>query len=314
MLLVSRRLALREAAHWALREDDTVLDACPPGAAADILAVLDDEALKEALGEVAATGRLSDHEVRAMRERQRRTLGVGLASVVVVAGLGAWHVGLPSPAPVVEHIETRRGEQRLVQLADGSRLQLDGDTSLNVTLSSDTRRVELARGEAYFDIAHDARRPFVVQAGTSRTQVLGTAFTIDIGRRAVKLAVYRGKVRFGAADSKREDVVVPAGWRSSFASGSAIPPTRFDPTQQDWRGAWVDTEDMILSELVDALNRRGGRVISPPPGHLANLPLSGRFKLSDPEELLGALGEAYGFQVVRKPGRLDLIADVNAAW
>ncbi|MET1757168.1 FecR domain-containing protein [Novosphingobium sp. RD2P27] len=311
---MSRRLALREAAHWALRDDDAVFATPPPRAAADIQAVLDDEALTEALGEVAAIGRLSDHEVRAMREQRRRTLSAGLASVLVaVVGLGVWHVGLAPEAPIVEHIETRRGEQRLVQLADGSRLQLDGATSLDVTFSSDARRVQLQRGEAYFDIAHDARRPFVVQAGASRTQVLGTAFTIDIGQRAVKLAVYRGKVRFGAAGGGQKDMVVPAGWRSSFAEGTAVRPTRFDPTQQDWRSAWVDTDDMILSELVAALNRRGGHVISSPPGELADLPLSGRFKLSDPEELLGALGESYGFRVVRKPERLELVADPDAA-
>jgi transmembrane sensor len=303
-------MALREAAHWALREDDAVPDARPPRAAADILSVLDDEALAEALGEVAAVGRLSDHDVRTMRARRRRTLGAAMASVLAVfAGFGLWHVGLPSQAPSIEHIETRRGEQRLVELADGSRLQLDGDTSLDVTLAPGARRVELQRGEAYFDIAHDPKRPFVVQAGSSRTQVLGTAFTIDIGRRAVKLAVYRGTVRFGAAARAGDDVLVPAGWRSSFAKGTPVQPTRFDPAQQDWRGAWVDTDDMILSELVDALNRRGSRVISQPPPPLADLPLSGRFKLSNPEELLGALGEAYGFRVVQGPDRLDLVAD-----
>lgn len=306
---MSRHATLRAAARWALREDDAALTEPPPPAAGDVMAVLDDTALGDALAQVAASGRLSDGEVREMRERRGRALGAGLASfAVLVIGLGAWQAGLiPLDHAVTEHIETRRGEQRTVQLADGSTLQLDGATSLDVTLGRKARIVALREGEAFFDIAHDAARPFLVEAGSSRTQVLGTAFTIDVGSRAVKLAVYRGKVRFGSTQGGTRDVVVPAGWRSSFAQGSAAAPSRFDPTQQDWREAWVDTDDMNLGELVQALNRRGGHVISTPGKELANLPLAGRFKLDNAEELLRALGDAYGFRVVRTPGELTLV-------
>ncbi|MDQ0252625.1 transmembrane sensor [Sphingomonas kyeonggiensis] len=307
---MTRRAALREAAHWAMREDDAVLAERPPQAAGDVQAVLDDPALGEALNAVAAIGRLSDDEVRAMRDRRRRALGTGVAAVLVGAvGIGTWQSGLFEPGvPVVQHIETKRGEQRTVALADGSKIQLDGATSIDVTMDGRSRSVALQRGEAYFDIAHEEQRPFTVRAGAATTRVLGTAFSIDLSQRSVKLAVYRGKVRFGGADGGKDGVVVPAGWRSSYSGGTVVPPVRFDTRQQDWRQAWVDTDDMVLGELVEALNRRGGRLIAPPPPSLARLPLSGRFKLDDAEELLGAMGEVYGFRVARERDQLRLIA------
>lgn len=311
---MSRHGILRKAAHWAMREDEAVLAERPPAAAADIQAMLDDPALNEALSKVAAVRRLSDEEVRAMRQGRRRAIGGGLAvALVAMVGVGAWQSGAFLPAaPVVQHIETTRGEQRSVQLADGSRVELDGATSLDVTMDGAARMVELRRGEAYFDIAHEAARPFVVRAAGSSTRVLGTAFSIDLSQRAVKLAVYRGKVQFGGAGSGKAGVVVPAGWRSSFTGGAAMTPTRFDTAQQDWRQAWVDTDGMELGELVEALNRRSGPVIASPPSALAHLPLAGRVKLDDAEELLGAMGEVYGFRVARERDQLRLVPDAGS--
>lgn len=86
-------------------------------------------------------------------------------------------------------------------------------------------------------------------------------------------------------------------------------PSRFDGDRTDWRQPWLDTDDMVLGELVEALNRRAGPAISPLPPQLAQLPLSGRFKLNDPEELLGAIGEVYGFRVAREGDALHIVTD-----
>jgi len=305
---MTRRATLRKAAEQAMREDAPGSATSSPQAAADIRAVLDDPALGEALAAVAASGRLSDAAVHAMHARRRRAAGAGLVTVLVAAlGIGMWAGSSGSPAPaIVQHIETGRGEQRTIRLADNSTVELDGATSLDVRIDGRFRAVTMQRGEAYFDVAHEQDRPFVVRAGASSVRVLGTAFSVDIGARAVKLAVYRGKVRFGDTGDADRGVDVPAGWRSNFARGTAAAPTRFDATQQDWRQSWVDTDDMVLGELVEALNRRGGPSIAAAPARLARLPLSGRFKLDRAEELLGAVGEVYGFEVVHEGERLRL--------
>ncbi|MGH6617723.1 FecR family protein [Sphingomonas sp.] len=305
---MSRRTALRDAARWVLHDD---APAASPSLAAEVRETLDDPALTEALEQAVGFGRLSDGDIRAMRAARRRTAAtLGAAVIVAMVGAGTWSNGWfkGTSAAIVAHYETQRGQQRDVTLADGSTLHLNGATSLDVTLDQRQRLVALNRGEAYFDIAHENVRPFVVHAGSSATRVLGTAFDLDVTRGEVKLSVYRGRVRFGGAAMGAYSLDVPAGWRSRFTNGKARAPTRFDATQQDWRQDWVDTDDMRLGDLVDALNRRDGPLVMDPPPALAGIALTGRFKLDDSRQLLGALGAAYGFTVVPDGDRLRLVA------
>jgi transmembrane sensor len=271
-------------------------------------ATLDDPALGEALARAAAFGRLSNDDIRAMRDARRRKLAAGAtAALALTVGLGVWQQGGITPeAPLTEHYETQRGQKLGIHLADGSTLQLDGATSIDVTLGKDQRHAVLQRGEAYFDIAHQPTRPFTVEAGGSVTRVLGTAFDIDLAHRDVKLAVYRGAVRFGNQVTA-QSVTVRAGWRSHLSNGIASEPVRFDANQQDWRQDWLDTDEMRLGDLVETLNRRGGTVILPPPPVLADQMLTGRFKLDSSEQLLGAIGSVYGFTLERQGPDLRLV-------
>lgn len=300
----ARRTALHDAARWAMREDEAVLREAPPAAAAEVQAMLDDRALSDAMAQLP---RLSDADIRAMRTRRRTAIGTGgLLGIAAILGIGGWQAGwyrAAAPAPL--HYETARGQMLDVTLADGSSVHLNGATSLDVTLEDHRRSVTMQRGEAYFDVAHLPDRPFTVHAGGAATQVLGTAFNIDIAAGGVRLAVYRGKVRFGDAAAA---VIVPAGWRTRFAEGRAQPPTRFDAAQKDWRDGWLDIDAMPLGDLVDALNRRGGPLIAPPPPSLRGLAVSGRFRLDSPQALLDAMGLAYGFRTARSDGQLRLEA------
>ncbi|WP_457353507.1 FecR family protein [Sphingomonas sp. UYP23] len=271
-------------------------------------------ALLEALATCAASERLSDAQVHAMRAKRRRKVGASgaAAALLLVAGYGVWLGGMGSTRPVaLAHLETQRGEQRRFQLRDGSTVRLSGATAVDIRLAADARSAVLRHGEAYFDIAHDPARPFSVKAGKADTQVLGTAFDVDLAPDgAVRLAVYRGRVRFGPSRPVRAggSVIVPAGWRSRFRAGVAGAPSRFDAAQQDWRHGWLDTDAMRLGDMVATLNRGSGPVIAAPPPGLADLPLSGRFKLDQPRQLLEAVGDAYGFTVQGDSKRLRLQA------
>jgi transmembrane sensor len=281
-----------------------------PAKASERDRLFDDPALAEALALCAANGRLSDQEVREKRARRRSLAGAGVAALLV-AGIGGaawWKLGPQPEQPSVASYETRRGQQLAIELEDGSRLRLNGATRVAVTLAADRRDVRLESGEAYFDVAHDSARPFTVHAGESDARVLGTAFDVDLRREQVELAVYRGAVRFGPEQPGGASVVVKAGWRSHFQGGGARSPHRFDVAQQDWRQGWLDTQDMKLGDLIEALNRQGGPLVLPPPAHLADMPIGGRFRLDDPEQLLGAIGVAYGFQVKREGQKLRITA------
>ncbi len=271
--------------------------------------LLDDPALAEALAACALGDRLSDADVRAMRADRRRAIASATSlALVAMIGVGLWQSQPPAAQPpLVAHYETLRGQQRAVRLADGSTLRLSGATRIVVTFAGDRRDVQLDRGEAYFDIVHDAARPFTVHAGASGARVLGTAFDVDLRRGQVELAVYRGAVRFGRDGADKADVVVKAGWRSHFDGLAAASPRRFDLGQQDWRQGWLDTDDMRLGDLVDILNRQGGPLVQAPPPALAEMPVAGRFRLDDPAQLLDAIGAAYGFTVRHEGDQLRLV-------
>ncbi len=73
---------------------------------------------------------------------------------------------------------TAAGEQRVLTLDDGSRLTLAGDSAINLDLVDHQRHVTLLRGRAYFQVASDPHRPFLVEAGEARVRVTGTRFEV----------------------------------------------------------------------------------------------------------------------------------------
>ncbi|MGC1305097.1 MAG: FecR domain-containing protein, partial [Caulobacteraceae bacterium] len=274
----------------------------------EVAGTLDDPALREALAACPAGQRT------AVRKRSALVFGSGwaptfamaaCAAVLVVGGGVLWRAYGPETLPT-RHFETARGQMLSVRLADGSRVELNGNTSLDVQIGRRGRLVSLHRGQAFFDVVHEAQRPFEVRTVRSRAVVLGTAFDLDLTRRGVELSVYRGRVRFGSVAQSVATVDVDAGRRTVLWDQAPGPLSRFDATQEDWRQGWLDTDGISLGRLVEELNRRAGPYIVSQTPRIAAIRISGRFKLNDPDQLLEALGQSYDFRVIRHGGRLLL--------
>ena len=265
-----------------------------------------DAALTDALRTAAQRcGRLSDEQVRSLRRRRRTVIAAGAVAPVAALLFVAGDRIRPSAAPVSTHMfATRAGQRGTATLADGSTLRLNGATRVRVVYDSGRRRADLLAGQAFFDVRHDAARPFVVRAGASETRVLGTAFDLDLTRRQVALAVYRGAVGFDPAGAR--GVVVRAGYRSAIRDGVVAAPTRFDPVLPDWRQGWIDTAGMRLDDLVEILDRQGGVRIARPVEPLASTTVFGRFRTDHPRGLLDAIGSGFGFAVVERKNGLAL--------
>jgi transmembrane sensor len=86
-------------------------------------------------------------------------------------------------------------------LQDGSKITLDTRTQVRVDLSNTERRVDLDRGEAYFEVAKDPRRSFVVRAGRERIIALGTQFSVRRNGDDVRVVVTEGSVRLESEDA-----------------------------------------------------------------------------------------------------------------
>jgi transmembrane sensor len=130
-------------------------------------------------------------------------IAFGLAAALMLAVGVSWIV-LTRP----EQFATRLGEQRSVMLADGSRITLNTASRIEVRLRADRRVIDLVEGEALFDVAHDARRPFDVRAGNVVLRVVGTQFDVDRREMRTVVTVTEGRVAVIANDARAGQVPV----------------------------------------------------------------------------------------------------------
>lgn len=93
-----------------------------------------------------------------------------------------------------DHYRTAIGQRRSLTLADGSQLVLNTDSQVSVKIGSERREVWLERGEAFFQVAHQANRPFEVIAGNVRVRDIGTGFNVSLAGGATKVTVTEGEV------------------------------------------------------------------------------------------------------------------------
>lgn len=165
------------------------------------------------------------------------------------------HLASPPPADARQAAvyATRTGEHRLIRLPDGTRIALDGATTLDaLPLGSTSRQVALVRGEASFDVVHDPRRPFTVLIGQARVRVIGTAFDISRAEGSTRVSVSRGLVR---VETPKAAVELPAGRAANLTAGG-LEVRSVDPSQTDaWREGRRIYQSAPLAAVVADLNR-----------------------------------------------------------
>lgn len=247
----------------------------------------------------------------------RRALAVGLAGLLVGAGVLLWR------GAAGDEYRTVVGEQRQVQLADGTRLALNTDTDLRVTLSDTQRTVTVARGEALFEVAPDTRRPFVVRAAGREVVALGTVFTVRVGDAAapagsaVAVTLLEGQVALRPAAGVGGDAAAPPlllhpGERARFGAGAGQgAAARVDRPRLDQVVAWRRAEAVFdatpLADAVAEMNRysRTPIVLVDAPA-LAALRVSGLYRTGDNAAFAQAVAALHGLRLRTAEGRLEL--------
>jgi transmembrane sensor len=100
------------------------------------------------------------------------------------------------------HYQVARGSHETINLADGSRLEMNTDSEIKVRINHWQRTVEVMKGEVYFSVIHNAEKPFIVQAGAGRSIDIGTEFDVYRQPEQVIIAVQEGSVRVEANQSR----------------------------------------------------------------------------------------------------------------
>ncbi|ACJ01462.1 FecR family protein [Rhodospirillum centenum] len=303
----ARWLATRlDAGEGDLDRDPWIAaDPARRAAARDLLGLCNDPALHEAMrrADMAPTGTVRDDRrpslagVFAVLSRPRLA-AAGCAVLLALLWIGA---GLGDPAVTYR---TDRGQSLTVALDDGSTLRLGGDTRLIVSLGRTERAAELRQGTVMFEVARDPARPFVIDTGDSRTEVLGTRFVLDRFSGGTELSVYSGRVRFSPAD--REGIEATAGQQVAVLAGRLGEVRRFEPDPAPWRSDWIETSGMSLGRLVEELNRWSDRPVELADPALKRLRVSGYFRLSETEKQLEGIALLHRLHLRRQADRYVL--------
>lgn len=263
-----------------------------------LLQIAQDRALHDALATFEAPV-----SRRALWQRPAVWGGLGVA---MAAGLSLFllpPVIADSTTPLSVY-STRPGEVRELTLADGSHVTLNGGSRLETRLTGYRRHVALKSGEAYFDVAHDAARPFFVALSGGQVRVLGTEFNLSYLPQGVELDVYEGKVRLTGDERRYGDFT--RGMRASLDKGQVKPLSGFDPQGDDWRRGWIEPDHWPLERVVQALSRQSGLTIRFADETLKQKPIVGRIRLDAPEAQLEALALVHGFTVEKQGNVLTL--------
>jgi transmembrane sensor len=240
------------------------------------------------------------------RHRTRRMVGaIAACAVLVLGGVAAWRgagylSGLIAPQPT--RYATRVGQTMSVGLPDGSLAILDTNSELRAWAPGKTRRLELVRGRAFFKVAKDPTRPFVVRVGDHSVTALGTQFDVDLRPRSFRVVLSEGRVRVKSdhpAGGAASSVDMNAGYQLVARDDD------WNLSRTDTRGAegWVSGrlvfDDAPLSAIAAELGRYSTVPITVAPG-VADRRMSAVLPAKDPEAFVASV-EAQGL-ARRGPG------------
>ncbi len=202
---------------------------------------------------------------------QRWAIGAAVLLICGIAGFGVYQVWFAGVYKTVV------GEQRIVRLEDGTRVSLNSDTEVDVSFSEAQRHVLLERGEAFFEVAHNRQRPFVVTVGGHDVTAVGTSFMVRYDKGDTAVTLVEGKVTVshavvGKAAVGKEETVVrarPSDETRNGVSARRIPWSALSGSTESGVSPQVDsrigagTADPGGSAQVVTLNPGERLVISP---------------------------------------------------
>lgn len=218
---------------------------------------------------------------------------VGAAAAAVAGG----YFGLRLLTEPVGY-ETRIGEIRRLPLADGSVMTMNSASQIKVSLARDARRIDLVQGEAWFEVAKDARRPFVVAVGDVQVRAVGTAFSVRRRGTAVEVLVTEGIVETTAGHDTKLRLALKAGDRAVVGPSALVDYETGQSSGVDralaWRSGMIDLDGTPLSNAAEEFNRYNQRQILIADPAIAAEQFDGLFRINDPEGFAEAVQASLG--------------------
>lgn len=266
----------------------------------------------------------SDGTTATLRSPHWRALAVA-AVFLLALGIGAY-VALP---PEGERYTTPIGGLESVPMIDGSRVTLNTDSQIQVALTGSERRVDLKRGEAFFEVSKDPRRPFVVRVGSKRVIAVGTKFSVRRDTNDIEVIVTEGKVRVedmaAPLHAKSQpmggdispggsaiDLLLTPGSIARASDGGLLVQRKSLPEAEEqlsWRTGVLVFRDQRLGEAIAEFNRYNVRKIILEDPSIAELKIEGNFRATNVEAFVRLLESAFPIRASEQQDQIILTAE-----
>lgn len=242
-------------------------------------------------------------------DRLRQSGGIGRRGFLVgglVALVAAPAAYVFSRPDLFADYKTDVAERRSFTLPDGSIVELGGYSALSLEFTDLQRRLILHRGQAFFRVAPDSNRPFVVQAEMGTTRALGTEFDVKIMPDLVTVSVIEHSVAVQAPGAG--SVIVESGWQVSYGDDGIQPPTQADVSVvQAWRQDRIIFEDVPLRRVLAELERyRRGNIILMD-SSIGDIPVTAIFDTKHSENALQVIAETLPIKVLNANGYVAVV-------
>jgi transmembrane sensor len=303
-----------EARLWAVRldagtmspEDEALLEAWLEGDERRQGALLRAQAIDAYFDRSRALGTGSDQAPEPAFDEERAP-GYGLSRRQVIAASfggaiaatagGAWFLW-----PRETLYETALGEVRRVPLSDGSFAAINTSTKLVVSMRKQDRNIKLDEGEAWFKVAHDPARPFVVAAGDVRVRAVGTAFSVRRENNGADVLVTDGVVETWIVGREAQAKRVAAGNRAFVSSvAPTIEPVAAAPQitrALAWREGQIAFDGEPLAQAISEFNRYNETKLVVDDPELAREPVVGYFNATEPQDFAQAFARVIDAHAV----------------
>jgi len=219
---------------------------------------------------------------------------IGIAAsvvVVVVASLIYFGDGFSGTTVMLTADTTKR-----VTLNDDSRVTMYRNTSLEIpeAFKGNTREVTLAKGEAYFDVAKNAAKPFIVHAGFANIRVVGTEFNVTVKNNEVVVAVSEGRVLFYSAT---DSIYIDAGTAASLTPSAEATTIDVDANTWAYASRKLIFKDTPMNEVIGIIEKTYGRTIQPSNSSVKNCKLTAMFNDEPVEKIVFLIAESLNLKL-----------------
>jgi transmembrane sensor len=236
------------------------------------------------------------------------TLRMAAAGIALIAAVGVGATYIYS-APRGQSFATPIGGREVLTLADGSQVELNTDTSLRTDIGANHRTVWLEKGEAFFQVVHDEKRPFVVYAGDHRVTDLGTKFSVRKQPDRLEVALVEGRAQFDSnAGNGKPTVLVPGDILVATAKSTSLTrkPEHELERELSWRQGNIVFSHTTLADAAAQFNRYNTEKITIADPAVAKLTIDGTFPINGVHAFARVTNVVFKLRVEKRDGETIL--------